>query len=127
MISTKLEVEIAERGRVAEELRRNDAKLKSIFKAAPAGIGVVANGMITEANEGLCAMTGYSRQELLNENERLLYPTEAEHEVIGLEKYRQITDKGTGIVETVWRRKDGEVIDVLLSSTPLDPTDMSLG
>ncbi len=126
-LNQALKVEIAEREQVAEELRHNEAKLKSIFKAAPVGIGVVANTMITEANQGLCAMTGYSRQELLNQNERLLHPTEAQHEVVGLEEYRLITDKGTGTVETAWRRKDGEVIDVLLSSTPLDPTDMSLG
>ena len=126
-LNQALKVEMAEREQVTEELRRNEAELKSIFKAAPVGIGVVADHIITEANQGLCAMTGYSRQELLNQSERLLYRTEAEHEVVGLEKYRQISDKGTGTLETVWRRKDGEIIDVLLSSTPLDATDTSLG
>ncbi len=58
-LNQALKVEMAEREQVTEELRRNEAELKSIFKAAPVGIGVVADHIITEANQGLCAMTGY--------------------------------------------------------------------
>ncbi|MDW7680265.1 MAG: PAS domain S-box protein, partial [bacterium] len=36
------------------------------------------------------------------------------------EKYRQIAEKGTGSVDTLWRKKDGSIINVLLSSTPID-------
>ncbi len=87
-LNEALKAEMVEREQVAEVLRRNEAKLKSIFKAAPVGIGVITDGIITEANEGLCAMTAYSRQELLNQTDRLLYPTEAGYEVVGLETHR---------------------------------------
>ena len=42
-------------------------------------------------------------------------------------KYRQIRERGTGTVETRWQRKDGQILDVWLSSTPLDPADLAAG
>jgi len=38
-----------------------------------------------------------------------------------------IAKAGTGAVETRFRRKDGTVIDVLLSSTPMDAAHLSRG
>ncbi len=36
-----------------------------------------------------------------------------------------ITERGTGYVETRWQRKDGSVVDILLSSSPIVPGDLS--
>jgi signal transduction histidine kinase len=44
-----------------------------------------------------------------------------------MEKYRQIKERGIGVVETRWRKKDGEIIDIILASTPLIPGDNSKG
>ena len=63
----------------------------------------------------------------MDKSARMLYLTDEEFEYVGREKYAQINERGTGTVETRWQRKDGEVIDVLLSSTPIDPNDLSLG
>ena len=57
----------------------------------------------------------------------MIYPSDADYEYVGREKYRQIAETGTGAVETRFRRKDGAVIDVLLSSTPIDVADLSRG
>ncbi|MCG6535399.1 MAG: PAS domain S-box protein, partial [Syntrophales bacterium LBB04] len=46
---------------------------------------------------------------------------------VGTEKYGQIRLRGTGVIETRWLRKDGEVIDILLSSSVIDPMDLSRG
>jgi PAS domain S-box-containing protein len=72
-------------------------------------------------------MSGYSREELVEQNARMLYPTDENFEYVGREKYAQIRERGTGTVETRWKRKDGKVIDVLLSSTPVDPSDLTAG
>jgi PAS domain S-box-containing protein len=119
--------DITERKWAEAALRENIKKTNSIFRAAPTGIGVVINRIFTEANDRLCDMTGYAREELVGKNARLIYPTDEEYAYVGREKYRQIGDKGTGTVETRWRRKDGEIIDVLLSSTPIAPDDHSVG
>lgn len=105
----------------------SEDKLQIIFRAAPTGIGMVSNRLITQANERLCEILGYSEEELLGKSARILYPSDEDFEYAGEEKYKQIRDKGTGTVETRWQHKDGKVIDVLLSSTPLDLNDWSIG
>lgn len=111
----------------AAGLPATEALLSSIFRAAPIGIGLVVNRVILHANQRLCEMVGYTPEELVGQNARLLYQNQADYDHVGQEKYRQIREHGTGTVETHWRRKDGTVIDVLLSSTPLNLSDLSEG
>ncbi|MFO7626451.1 MAG: PAS domain S-box protein [Candidatus Fermentibacteraceae bacterium] len=120
-------LDITRRKKLEEELREGEKYLRSIFRAAPIGIGIITDRVIGEVNPTMCAMTGYSREELLGAGARMLYPDEDEFVFVGTEKYRQIAAKGTGTVQTRFRRKDGQVIDVLLSSTPIDPSDPSRG
>lgn len=120
-------IDITERKRAEELLREQESKLSSIFRAAPVGIGMVINRFFQQANDTLCQITGYSREELLGRNARMLYPTQEDFNYVGQEKYRQIGEKSTGTVETRWKRKDGTVIDIILSSTPLDPDDLAKG
>ncbi|MBI4643150.1 MAG: PAS domain S-box protein, partial [Deltaproteobacteria bacterium] len=120
-------IDFSERKRAEEELRIREAKLRSIFRAAPTGIGVVADRVLLEVNDRILEMTGYSAQELIGQSARMLYPTQEEFDFVGREKYRQIMEKGTGLVETRWRRKDGSIIQVLLSSTPIVAGDLSSG
>jgi PAS domain S-box-containing protein len=108
-------------------LSESEKRLKSIFKAAPIGIGVVSDRILTEVNSQICEMTGYTNEELIGSSARILYPTDADYEYVGTEKYRQISENGTGTVETKWLKKDGTIIDVLLSSTPIDINDLKLG
>ncbi len=117
--------DITDRKQMEAALEASEARLQAIFRAAPTGIGVVANRVLQEVNQRVLDMTGYRREELIGKDSRLLYPTDADYDFVGCEKYRQIGEKGTGTVETLWRCKDGAVINVLLSSTPLDPADHS--
>ncbi len=141
----------AELTRMADALRESEASINSIFRVAPIGIGVVdalwgseaplnsvlraaPDGMgagyeriLGRVNDRMCEMLGYDAQELTGKSARLLYPTDEDFDYVGREKYIQIREKGTGSVETRWRRKDGTAIDVLLTSTPIDPSDLSRG
>jgi PAS domain S-box-containing protein len=122
-----VDIDLTERKQMEVALQERQAYLQSIFRASPIGIGVVIDRMITDVNEQLCTLTGYSQRELLGQDARMLYPTEAEYSWVGEEKYRQISLRGTGTVETRWQCKDGRLIDVLLSSTPIDIDDFSQG
>lgn len=106
---------------------RTRKMLESILKSAPSGIGVVENRVIVQVNDYILDLTGYTREELIGKNARILYPNQRESEYVGREKYRQISEKGTGSVETRWLRKDGTIRHVILSSTPLNPADLSEG
>ncbi len=101
--------------------------MQSILRAAPTGIGVTKDRVFQEVNIRLCEMTGFAENELLKQNSRMLYPDEAEYNWVGEEKYKQISQYGIGTVETLWQRKDGVNIDVLLSSAPIDREDLSRG
>jgi PAS domain S-box-containing protein len=70
-------------------------------------------------------MTGYSREELLGNSALMLYLTAEEFERVILIKYNMISKCGKGYVETQWQRKDGSVVDILLSSSPIVPDNLS--
>ena len=101
--------------------------LEKIMKTAPAGIGMVENRVIVMVNDYILDLTGYRQEELLRQSARMLYPTQEESDYVGTEKYRQIAEKGTGSVETRWLCKDGTIRYVILSSTPLDVTELGKG
>ncbi len=104
----------------AAALREREQTLAGIFRAAPVGIGMVSHRTITQANDQLCRMTGYTRDELIGRDARIFYPDAESYDLVGREKYAQILADGTGAVETRWQRKDGTVRDILLSSSPID-------
>ncbi|MDD5070206.1 MAG: PAS domain S-box protein [Candidatus Omnitrophica bacterium] len=122
----RFEAEI-ERKKAEEALRNSEQTLKSIFRAAPTGIGLICNRCVLQVNDRVCEITGYQSHELIGKSARIFYPSEKEFSDVGTDKYKQIEEKGTGTVETRWKRKDGKIIDVLLSSTPIDQKDLSRG
>jgi PAS domain S-box-containing protein len=101
-------------------LREREQTLQGIFRAAPVGIGMVSNRVITQVNDQLCRMTGYAPCDLIGQDARLLYQSDEAYERAGREKYAQIMAEGTGAVETQWRTRDGAIRDILLSSSPVD-------
>ncbi|MBE0676119.1 MAG: PAS domain S-box protein [Bacteroidales bacterium] len=114
--------------RAAEQLlKENEEKLQSIFSAAPVGIGLVAGKVFIEVNDTFCTMTGYTRKELLGKNAEALYEKDEQDESAGIVIFRHIADKGTGSVETRFKCKDGRVLNIFLSSTPLDTDDLTKG
>ncbi len=119
--------DISERKRSEETLRARENLLSSIFRAAPTGIGVVKDRILLTVNDRICEMVGYTQEEMVGKSSRMLYPSDFDFEYVGKEKYRLIREQGTGSVETRWQCKDGRIIDILLSSTPIDPLNLSSG
>jgi PAS domain S-box-containing protein len=110
-----------------QALRHSEARLAGILRSAPAGIGVLKDRMLVEVNRRVCEISGYRREELIGQSAKMLYPTQQEFLRVGSETYEQIRKNGTGSMETQWRRKDGAVRDILLSSTPLNPDEPDEG
>ncbi len=119
--------DITESKLLEEALRKREAELNGIFWATPAGIGTMDNHIFREVNAYLCAMTGYAHSELIGRSARMLYPSDADYEYIFTEIDRQISSHGIGTIETRWIHKNGSIKNVLLSSAPLIPGDISKG
>ncbi len=119
--------DISARKKIEEYLRENNQKMEGIFRAAPIGIGVTVNREILQVNDFFCEMLGYSTEELVGQNASIIYKSKEDYEYVGREKYKQIQEKGTGSVETQMKCKNEKIIDVFLSSTPIEISDISHG
>ncbi|MDG6224145.1 MAG: PAS domain-containing sensor histidine kinase [Candidatus Thermoplasmatota archaeon] len=110
------------------DMRKTDGrKADSLFRALPVGGGILIDRVFVEVNDAFCDMLGHTRDELIGRSSRMVYPTDEDFEYVGREKYRQIAETGSGQLEARFLRKDGEILDVLLSSTYLDLSDPSKG
>lgn len=118
---------MVETNQAMEALQESEKQISSIFRSAPIGIGSVVNRVLSKVNDRLCEMTGYDESAMIGQSARILYPSDRDFAFVGREKYAQIADHGTGTVETRWQKKDGTIMDVLLSSTPVDLQDQSKG
>lgn len=110
-----------------EALKEREATLKSILDAAPIGMGVVENRVIKFVNLTMCNMTGYFSEELVGKSSRIVYESDEEFDRVGRKKYKQIKVEGVGAIETRFKCKDDSIIDVWLSSSAIDPSDLSRG
>jgi two-component system cell cycle sensor histidine kinase/response regulator CckA len=119
--------DITDRKRAVEALRESEATLRTLFRAAPIGIGFVKDRILGWTNEEITRMTGYSPEELEGESAMILYPDEEEFLKVGMVKHAKVKEEGIGSIETRWRRKDGTVLDVFLSSASIVPRDLSSG
>jgi PAS domain S-box-containing protein len=109
------------------QLREQDAKLRSIFRATPVSIGLTTNRDFHDCNDAFFRMTGYSPGEIIGKNARLIYPTEEEYIRVGSEQVRQMKAQSTDTIETRWLQKNGGIINILLRFVALDLSDLSKG
>ena len=119
--------DVTERRLMEERLRESEEKMRSIFRVSRTGIGVISDRKFMEVNPSFCEMTGYSKEELIGQETRLLYAAQEQCDLVGEAIYCQITQKGFGSVETSWQKKDGSVINVILSETVIDSNSNSTG
>jgi PAS domain S-box-containing protein len=119
----QLKREIKSRKRERSRRRESEAYMEALLNAAPVGIGLVKNRVFGWVSHRMGQMLGYSADELVGQNARIVYESDEEFDRVGRVKYPQIKERGIGAVETRFKRKDGNIIDVLLCSSALDPGD----
>jgi len=110
-----------------EALRHSESTLRSLVLAAPIGIGLAVDRTLKWTNDHVSRMLGYTAEELTGQSARILYADDDEFERVGRIKHPQIEERGVGFVETRWRRKDGTLLDVWLSSSAIEYGDTSAG
>lgn len=119
--------DITDRKQAENSLMLSESYIQSILSSAPIGIGVLEDRTFKLVNERFCEMVGYSSAELVGQSSRMVYPSKEEFERVGNSKYGQIQRFGSGSIDTQFLDKDGNIIDVILSSTPINTMDLSQG
>jgi len=57
--------DITERKKIEEDLKESEQRFRTLQQASFGGIGLHDKGIIIDCNQGLCDITGYSREELI--------------------------------------------------------------
>lgn len=127
ILRRQVHLRTAELRQALADLQHSQARLQSIFKVAPVGIGVLVDRTFVEANDVLCRMSGYPRDEIIGQNARLFYGSQEDYDRVGQEFYGQIARNGTGTTEIHGRRKNGDTVHWILCGAPLDPAHQEQG
>jgi len=111
---------LAERDAAVREslsrLSESEAKYRSVLASTQDGFWLAdAQGRLLEVNDAYVAMTGYSRQELLQMNMVDLKAQDAKEQVQA--QLQRVMEGHTGLFETQHRRKDGNMVPVEISAT----------
>jgi len=106
---------------------QKSVKLHSIYQAAPLGIGVAENRIITSVNPYFLKLLGFTEEEVINHSAIKMYPSKEEYERVGRVKHPQILEHGVGSIETQFVNKQGKLVDIFLSSAARRNRDVSTG
>jgi len=112
---------------INKQLIDNQAYLSSIFKAAPIGIGMEISNIFLFADEMMATITGYEVGDLIGKSSSIFYRTDDEFIAVKNDQIIQISEKGVSTLETQWRTKQGKLIYILLSASPIHENDLSRG
>ena len=105
-LNTSLEQQVADRtARLADAQRATEALLSTVHQHAIVSTAD-RNGRITEVNDAFCAISGYSREELIGQNHRIVNSSEQPHE-FWAEMWRTVAQGKAWRNEVCNRAKDG--------------------
>jgi PAS domain S-box-containing protein len=119
--------DITDRKEAQAEIQLQAEKLEGIYMAAPIGIGINLDRIIIEANERFCQMLGYSEEEVIGQSTRMFYPSDEIYEWVGEKRKKPLESGNLFEIETQFKKKNGEIIDVLIRSNPRDKKDINKG
>jgi PAS domain S-box-containing protein len=103
------------------DMRFSPDYLESFFYRSPAGIGLMNSRIFEFVNDRLANLCGYSKKGLTGKHMGILYPNERESKKTERMFYPALEEKGIATIETKWRTKDHQIIDVFLGGMLLDP------
>ena len=119
--------DITDKKKAELALKEREAFFRSLIAATPAGVGFIKNRVFISVSASMCRIMGYSEEEIIGRDTRILYPDEEEYTRIGTELYGQMEWEGLGVQEARLRRKDGKIINVIFCLSPFDPNDTTAG
>jgi len=108
--------DITEKMQVEKNLRLSQTTLDTVFNTVPIGLGIAKDQSVLWANDEMTRLTGYSPDELNGLHMQTLYAGPEEYERVSRIKQAALRVHGVGTIETRWKRSDGRLIEILISS-----------
>lgn len=104
-------------------LEEREAMFKTIFYMAPTPMAITRSdtGTFAQVNDSFAKATCYEEKELIGQQTTLLYPHD-DREYI----YSSVKENGTATVTTFCKRKDGVLLEVVMSVTALTMNDLGI-
>lgn len=119
--------DITDRRRAEDALRKSEATLQSVFRAAPVGICIMQNRVFKSANRYWCERFGYPEESIIGKSTRMLYENDEEWSRVGNELYAHLKENGLASAETRLRCGDGSFREVIVTVAPIRYDDPSAG
>jgi PAS domain S-box-containing protein len=117
--------DVTERKKAEEVLKNSEALFKGVATAVPVGLGVALNRKIEWTNDNLLALVGRRKEEVWGKDARILYANEEGYLEVGNRFYAVLKAGGTAEIETVWKHKDGRILNIYLKGIVLNREDAS--
>jgi PAS domain S-box-containing protein len=108
--NTRLQQMVDEQKRVEVELRQSEARFKAMFENSAVGMGLMSmDRIVLDSNPAMCAMLGYTREELIGQSPALVtYPEDFPSSTAAFQQL--LSGEATHYVaERRYVRKNGEV------------------
>jgi len=118
--------DITEKKLVEEAIKESEAKIQSIMRGAPVGIGFVKNRILEYVNDHLLKLLGFTKEEMIGKNSKIFYESIEHYDKIG-NLYNKLKTNVTASDETIIKNKSGRVIDVIITLSPIDKDDLTKG
>ncbi len=116
------------RSTLAEAARLDMAReLEAIFSASLVGILLVRHGRIVNVNDCMCRMLGYSREEIMDGDIRIFFPSRASFRHFVQRYARELARRNLEQIEYTLKKKDSSLLTCLLSGKAIAPSDLSRG
>ena len=118
---------ITERKLIEEEVFRVQQERSLILENATVGIFMVRERRQVWANQKHAEILGYHLEEMVNLSVRCFYPTQEEYERLGRDAYPVLATGASYHSETIFQKKNGELIPVRISGKANDPAHANDG
>lgn len=112
--------DITDRVKKEQQIVESENKLKGYFNNAPDGVFIINSaGNYINANPAACAMTGYTKEELLNK--AFLELTPSEYHAGARKKFDELTSTGIAYIKEIpYIKKDGQARSWRIDAAKID-------
>jgi two-component system sensor histidine kinase/response regulator len=112
---------VEEKQQAEGALRKSEERFRKLFEQSNDAIFIHQAGRIIDVNQRACTMLGYTKEQLLTMEITDLYPPEDYRESSrNVENPQGLHSIESILFETVFRKADGTVVDVEISSSIID-------